>query len=65
MKLASDSKQSNIRRRWRPESKCNGGVHQEVTLNCKGRSSPILGHYSGVSKLSHLERGRRQLVEAR
>ena len=43
--------------------KYEGWVSQEVTLICIGRSSPVLDHSSGVSKLLNLERGRWHLSE--
>ena len=65
MRLAPDSQQFDIRHRWGAESKCNDWVKQEVTPNYKGQSNPVLGYYSGVFKLSYLERRYRQLTEPR
>ena len=40
MRLALNSQQSEIRRKWGVESSVNDWVNQEVTPYCKGKSSP-------------------------
>ena len=65
MRLTLDSQQSEVKHNQGVESKCKGWVNQEVTLICKGRSSPSSSPFIGVSKLLHLEWGSKQLAEPR